>query len=433
MTKRREFLKQTAGLVLTGMAGGATPACFADTASAAKERPATPPSAARSPLPKTGLEYIDTSFENASPLWYEFASDGAVNIYLLYDHERSSPNRAAGHFHFLLQAGAGSRLTLEFKNLDNVWNGQAGSVATELKTAVISQDGRDWRPTPLAGLPENRVRLTLRMPGPRLYVARVEPYRLSDLEHLLASIGKDRRVQIDPIGRTVEGRELEILRLGHPRARYRVFLRARAHPWEAGGSWVAQGLIRRLLRDDELSRKCLDRFCAYILPMANKDGVARGRTRFNLQGKDLNREWDKPADPQFAPENYALEKWLEGMIKAGQAPHLALELHNDGNGQLHISRPPVPRLSEHLQRMAAFEQLLRRHTWFTEGSTRETFRNAGTLGDGWLERYGIDAAVHEFNCNWIEGLKDYPSARHWEDYGASLATVFYEYFGSVKP
>jgi len=433
MTRRREFLKQTAGVVLTGLGGGATPACFADTASAPKGRPGTRPSGAQSPLPETGLEYIDTSFENASPLWYEFAPDGAINIYLLYDHERSSPNRAAGHFHFLLQARAGSELTLEFKNLDNVWNGQAGSVAKELKTAVISQDGRDWRAVPLESLPENRARLTLRMPGPRLYVARVEPYRLSDLDQLLASIGNDRRVEIDSIGRTVEGRELEIVRIGDPRARYRVFLRARAHPWEAGSSWVAQGLIRRLLRDDELSRKCLDRYCAYVLPMANKDGVARGLTRFNLQGKDLNREWERPADPQFAPENYALEKWLEGMIKAGQPPHLALELHNDGSGQLHISRPPVPRLSEHLQRMAAFEQLLRRHTWFTEGSTRETFRNSGTLGDGWLERYGIDAVVHEFNCNWIEGLKDYPSARHWEDYGASLATVFYEYVGSVKP
>ena len=26
--------------------------------------------------------------------------------------------------------------------------------------------------------------------------------------------------------------------------------------------------------------------------MANKDGVARGGTRFNLRGKDLNRNWD---------------------------------------------------------------------------------------------------------------------------------------------
>ena len=46
--------------------------------------------------PNTALEFIDTGFENASPLWYEVV-DGVVRINLIYDHERSSPNRAAGH------------------------------------------------------------------------------------------------------------------------------------------------------------------------------------------------------------------------------------------------------------------------------------------------------------------------------------------------
>ena len=379
------------------------------------------------------LQFIDTSFENASPVWYEFAPDGTVDVHLLYDHERGSPNRAAGHFHFLLQARSGAKLTLEFKNLDNVWNGTHGSIARELKTAVISQDGNTWKPIPLESLPTNRVRLTIEMPGPRLYVARVEPYRLSDLDRLLASIRTNRLAQISALGKTVEGRELEIIRIGNPAAPHRVFLRARAHPWEAGGNWIVEGFIQRLLAGDDTAKKFLDHYCAYILPMANKDGVARGRTRFNAQGKDLNRNWDQPADPQLAPENFALEQWLEGMIRAGKPPHFALELHNDGNGLLHISRPPVPELSRHLERMATLEELLRKHTWFSEGSTKAAFRNAGTLGDGWLERYHIDAAVHEFNCNWIAGLKDYPSATHWKTYGTNLATVFHEYFGASRP
>ena len=84
----------------------------------------------------------------------------------------------------------------------------------------------------------------------------------------------------------------------------------------------------------------------------------------------------------------------------------------------------MPELDRHLDRMAILEALLREHTWFTEGSTNAAFRNSGTLGDGWLERYGIDAAVHEFNVNWIAGLKDYPSGRHWKDYGGNLAECF---------
>jgi hypothetical protein len=93
----------------------------------------------------------------------------------------------------------------------------------------------------------------------------------------------------------------------------------------------------------------------------------------------------------------------------------------------------VPDLERYLARMARLEALLRQHTWFTEGSTRATFRNPGSLGDGWLERFGIDAVVHEFNCHWIAGLKDYPSARHWRTYGEQLAVVFDEYFSSEKP
>ena len=153
------------------------------------------------------------------------------------------------------------------------------------------------------------------------------------------------------IGQTVQGRPLEIVRIGNepgPGTRnpapvvHRVFVRARAHPWEAGSNWVAQGLIERLLRDDADARRWRERYVLYVLPMANKDGVARGGTRFNVNGKDLNRNWDRPADPSLVPENAALERWLEGMIAAGRKPDLAIELHNDGRGLLHISRPPVP-------------------------------------------------------------------------------------------
>jgi hypothetical protein len=382
--------------------------------------------------PAAAIDFIDTGIENGSPLWYEIV-DGIVRINLVYDHERSSPNRAAGHVHFVLHARPGAALTLEFRNLDNVWNGQAGSVAGELKTVAISEDGKAWRTVPTDILPGNRVQLRVTMAGPHLHVARMEPYRLSDLERLLERIRSHRLVRIESIGHTVAGRQLEIVRIGDPAAANRVFVRARAHPWEAGSNWVAQGLIERLLVDDEEVRRFLRVYNVSVLPMANKDGVARGGTRFNLRGMDLNRNWDKPADPELSPENAALERWMDGEIAANRKPQLALELHNDGNGRLHLSRPPVPQLDRYLSRMKILEALLRQHTWFTEGTTSPTFRNSGTLGEGWLQRYGIDAAVHEFNCNWIEGVKQPTSSAQWRSYGAGLTRVFHDYFEKVKP
>jgi hypothetical protein len=270
--------------------------CRAQTGAPAADRPAAIP----------GLDSIDTSFENASPLWYEAGPDGTVLVHLLYDIERNSPNRAAGHFHFRVEARPGTGLTLELRNLDNVWNGTPGSVGREMKRFVVSDNGRDWDSLATIKPDESRVQLPLKLTGSSLYVARVEPYRISDLDKLLVEIRGSPLVEIAPIGKTVEGRPLEIVRVGRVDAPYRVFLRARAHPWEPGGNWVVQGLLRRLLKGDDHAKKCLDRYCVFVLPMANKDGVAKGRTRFNMRGKDLNRNWDRPADPELAPENHAL-------------------------------------------------------------------------------------------------------------------------------
>ena len=111
---------------------------------------AAPPSAVKS-IPD--LEFIDTSFENASPLTYEAGPEGTILVHLLYDHERDSPYRAAGHIHFLLHAKPGAKLTLEFKNLDNVWNNVRGSVAPSMRSIVTSVDGRNWSAVPLENLP----------------------------------------------------------------------------------------------------------------------------------------------------------------------------------------------------------------------------------------------------------------------------------------
>jgi len=376
-----------------------------------------------------GLIYISSGFENASPIRWDIASDGVIHVRMSYDYERGSPNRAAGHWHFQLQGRPGSELTLVLHNFDNIYNGRPGAAVSKRSICYISGDGKQWQVIPAEFQDDHSLRIRVRLEGESLYLARLEPYRLSDLTHLLEEIRNSPIVQITEIGKTVEGRPLEIVRAGHPDAPHRVLLRARAHAWEPGGNWIVQGLLRSLLNDDELSRKCLKQYCLYVMPMANKDAVARGLTRFNMQGKDLNRDWDKPTDQKLAPENYALEQWIKGMSQRGNPIHFAMDLHNDEGGGLHISRPPVKDLQRHLDRMRLFEQLLRKHTWFTEGSSGANFRNPGTIGEGLLERYGIDACILEFNCNWIAGTKQYPAGKAWEQFGSDLRGVFLDYFG----
>src|SRR5688572_16976154 len=72
------------GLALSAMAWGADAAKSLNFAA-----PAPTPASAPSTFPivpsSTGLEFIDTSFENASPIWYEQATDGTILVHLLYD------------------------------------------------------------------------------------------------------------------------------------------------------------------------------------------------------------------------------------------------------------------------------------------------------------------------------------------------------------
>jgi hypothetical protein len=404
-------------------------ACVAFGSAGAAEQKAAPsakPVLSTPILTRPGLQFINTSFENASPLQWEMDTNGTVQIGVLYDYERNAPNRAAGHWHFQLQGTPWTELTLELRNFHNVWNGRPGYPVSEKSICYLSEDGQRWRVIPAEFLTGGVVRLQVRLEGPELYLARLEPYRISDLDRLLESIGQHRLIEITRIGRTVQGRPLEIVRVGRAEAPLRVLVRARAHPWEPAGNWIVQGLIRAALTESETSRRFLERCCVYVLPMANKDGVARGATRFNALGVDLNRGWEKRADPALAPENAALEGWIESMHGAGRRLHFAMDIHNDESGGLHLSAAAPEKAARYNARLKKFETLLREHTWFREAVRAAGLRTAATMtiAEGLLERYDIDGCVLEFNCNWITGLGQHPTGKAYEDFGRDLLKVF---------
>jgi hypothetical protein len=116
---------------------------------------------------------------------------------------------------------------------------------------------------------------------------------------------------------------------------------------------------------------------------------------------------------------------------ATRKPELAIDLHNGREGNIHISHPDV-HLEEYLSHMNRFESLLYKYTWFTQGPKAEAFRNPGTIGEGLMERYGIDAFIYELNYEWIAGLKKVPERKDWELLCRELRDVLLEYFEKQK-
>ncbi len=376
---------------------------------------------------KSEFTYLNSYIENGSAMNWEKGSDGTIYVRNNYDYQRDVFNRQNNHIHFLLIGKAGADIPIVFEDYSSIYNGRMNYNTTNIKYCVVSNDGKNWRHIPAGVLnSDQRKPIIFHMDTDSLYVASVEPYRVSDLHRLLSRIKEDERIHIETIGKSVEGRDLPIIRIGNETAPHSVFIRVRAHPWEPGGNWVSEGIINKLLQRTGEVDDFLKNYCIYILPMTNIDGVVHGKARYNMNGMDLNRGLEQPADPVLSPEVYHMEQWFEKMIAKDMKPDLGIDFHNDDGGPLIFEPPTNADSTLYVEHMRTLEKLLRRDSWFTE---RAVYRNPG---GGISQRYGIDWFVYELNAHWIEGLQKRPLGVDWILLGEQLCGVFDAYFKSIE-
>ena len=377
----------------------------------------------------SSLIYINSFIENGSPINWERKGKDTILISLVYNYERVTLNRATEHWHFLINGKAGSDFTLIFKNFDEIYNGQLIQFdSTLFQTCIVSPDGKKWEHVQAEWIEGDRMKVKVHLDTDSLFIAHVEPYRISDLQKMFSEIKDNKLVKITEIGKSVEGRKLNIIRVGREDAPHRLFIRARAHAWEPGGNWVIEGIIKTLLQQTVESKEYLANYVVYILPMANIDGVAHGITRFNLNGMDLNRKLTQPADPVLTPENAAMENWLENMISKEQKPELAIDFHNDTYGPLFFAKIENDD-GKYEKKMRFFVELLKENTWFTGNYS---FADITSFEAGLKKRYNIDAIVFELNAQWIKGLEKKPLAKDWIVLGKQLCKVFNDYFANIN-
>ena len=78
-----------------------------------------------------------------------------------------------------------------------------------------------------------------------------------------------------------------------------VFLSARVHPGETPSSFVLNGIINFILREEDEQAKLLrEKFVFKIIPCLNPDGVFRGYYRQDTLNQNLNRFYKNP-DPNL--------------------------------------------------------------------------------------------------------------------------------------
>ncbi|MCV6611356.1 MAG: M14-type cytosolic carboxypeptidase [Amphritea sp.] len=158
-----------------------------------------------------------------------------------------------------------------------------------------------------------------------IYYAYFAPYSYERHLDLLGWASQSPLCRNHLLGLTLDGRDLDLLHISATDApTCKIWIMARQHPGETMAEWLVEGLLERLLDDqDSLSLQLLEQAEFYIVPNMNPDGSVRGHLRTNAAGVNLNREWQTPA-LEHSPEVYYVR---EAMQQTGV--DLLLDIHGD--------------------------------------------------------------------------------------------------------
>lgn len=383
-------------------------------------------------LNASGPVVARSDFESGSPGLWRVESDTHVLFTPRRDWDQDSVNTAVTWFYGCLSNVLDREVTLEAAGLDyTVYNGVRGTFLPFARNTypVFSYDRENWQRFTCCTADSLARTFRMRQVFSRdtVWVAYTIPYTLSRLEALLQQVKACPAVRVEAPGRSVEGRPLYLVTVAEPSpapgdSRPVVWVAARQHAFESGGSWAAEGLLRFLASDSPEAVELRRRLVFRVWPMLNPDGVENGGTRFNARGVDLNRHWHQSDplsdDPARAPEITLVKKALAAW-RASHRLDLWINIHNndmvwndDGD---YIRFAPA----EQESRARRLEAILRRETTFSGSFTQAPDSTATEAVVA--AQTGALALVMEMKTGYLDNLDRFTGKDIWLDHGRGLA------------
>ncbi len=163
-----------------------------------------------------------------------------------------------------------------------------------------------------------------------VFVAYYTPYSFSHLQQRLNYWLANPLATLDTLGLTDHGLPIQEMVITDPftpdSIKKHIWIHARTHPGETPSSFQLEGIIEKLLSDDDVIGFYRQNLIFHIIPFTNPEGVFFGRSRTNFFGVDVEANWDKSETETSTEVKILKQRMLE--INSKKILSVFLNLHS---------------------------------------------------------------------------------------------------------
>ncbi|MEO6187209.1 MAG: M14-type cytosolic carboxypeptidase [Ginsengibacter sp.] len=369
---------------------------------------------------KQGSETLRTNstFERGAIGATTYTSADTIVVDAKHWKKRDSIGDQYYWFDFILTPVRNKTVTVVLNKLTGIYRGNKHEVYNDITFPVFSYNNRDWQRISQVKYNEEKksFSFTAKFEQDSVWLAYAHPYSLEKPKLIRRDYEKEKDMRMSSLGFSKEGRKLNLFSISDfsiPDSEKKVaVIISLQHTGEDAGAFLAEGLIRFLMSDNNEARDIKKKWIVHIVPVMNPDGLYNGITRYNAQREDLNSIWLKSVDSlQFGPEVKAARQWLEKQFQSSNPPDIFFDIHSHsqqlpGNDIFSIN----PKFEAIAKAATALEFPLNfiRNDKF-EGSSVAYID----------QHYKIPAATIELTQSYVND-KDYLTIEDYEKYGELL-------------
>jgi len=259
---------------------------------------------------------ISAAFDSGNIEVVSVAAANAIELRIV----RDAHSEFYQWFHFRLTGAAGQDCVLRLLNCRT----SAYPEGWENYRACVSEDRQEWARAD-TGYHAGVLTIRYRPQTNSAWFAYFPPYSMERHADHIARLAQHPAVTYDCLGQTLDGQDIDLLRVGQPGPGKRAcWLIARQHPGETMAEWWMEGALDWLTASgDPQAARLLERAVIYAVPNMNPDGSRRGHLRTNAAGVNLNREWQSPTRERSPEVFHVLRRMAETGVD------FCLDVHGD--------------------------------------------------------------------------------------------------------